>query len=245
MAAVYFPLSFLMCSSRIYFVALVAITTGAAHCRAQEVASIDVTSLVRKELRRPIATPTTRHQGGIAENHPCPSATSHVGTLHTELVSVDRPKYRAGDLLKFEVTVKNVGSESLLIPVSPDLADLQSEDPAEQFSYSELDIFLWDALSDKSSLGLVGLRLYGDKNHGNTTIVLRPGEWARIRGKDRIQPIVERFDSGTIDYSYPQTTVSHCETLLTATSMATSCREICVRQTRIKSAPIALTAPKQ
>lgn len=243
------PAAASMCSFQIYVVTLVAMTTGvAAHCQAQEVASIDVTSLVRKELRRPSAPPSTRHQGGIGADYPCPSATKDMGALHTELVSVDRPKYRAGDLLTFEVTVKNVGSEPLMVPVSPDLADLQLDDPAEQFSYSELELSLWDAVSDKSSLGLVGVRLYGDKNHANTTIDLRPGEWVRIRGKDRINipsDSVERIHSGTIVYSYPQTVVHQCETLLTATSMATSCREICIRQTHGESFPVAVTAPER
>jgi len=249
-AAVYFARSRLMCSFRIYFVTLAAITMGAAHCRAQEVAFIDVTSLVRKELRRPTATPDTRHQGGIIAHYPCLGAINDSGALHTELVSVDRPRYRAGDLMTFEATVKNVGSGPLIIPTSSELADLQSDDPANQFSYSELDLFLWDAVSDKSSLGLVGVRLYGDKNHANTTIDLRPGEWVRIRGRDRINiprddSVVERIHSGAIDHSYPQAAVYHCETLMTATSLATSCREVCIRQTYGKSLPIAVTAPEK
>lgn len=249
MAAVYFALSLFMSSLQIYFVALVAITIGTARCRAQEVASIDATSEVRKELRRPTATPGTRHQGGIGADYHCSSATNYKGALHSELVSVDRPRYRAGDELTFEITIKNVGSELLKIPVSPDLADLQPEDSAQQFGYSELKLSLWDAVSDKSSLGLVGVRLYGNENRANTTIDLRPGQWVRIRGKDRINiprddSIAERIHSGAIDHSYPQTTIYHCETLLTPTSMTTACREICIRQTHGENFPIALTVPE-
>lgn len=250
-APIYFQLSLLMYSFLTYFVALVLIAPGAAHCRAQEVASIDVTSLFRKELRRPKVTRITSPKGGIIADYPCSGATQDAGALHTELISVDRPTYRAGDLLSFEVTIKNVGSKSLMIPASADLADVQPEDPSEQFSHSKLTLFLWEALRDKSSFGLAGVQLYGDKSHANTTIGLRPGEWLRIKGRDRINPfppeMVERIrsGSGTIDYSYPETAVYHCDTLLTTTSITSSCRESCIRQTGGKSFRIAITTPEQ
>jgi len=239
---------FSMRSFQIYFLTLVAIAPGAPRCRAQEVVSIDVTNLVRKELRRPAAAPGTKHQGGIDADYHCPSAKSDAGALQTELVSVDRPGYSAGDLLTFEVTVENVGSKSLKIPVSPDLADLQLEDPAEQFGYSEFTLTLWDALSDKSSLGLVAVRLYGNDDQANTTMKLLPGQWVRIRGKDRInipREGVERIHFSAITHSYLQAILYHCETQMTATSMATACREICIRQARRESFPITLTAPEQ
>lgn len=236
-----------MRSFQIYFLTLLAITTGAPDCRAQEVASIDVTNLVRKELRRPAATASTRHQGGIGADYHCPSVENEAGALHTELLSVDRPSYRAGELLTFEVTVKNVGIKSLKIPLSPDLADLQLEDPAEQFGYSELKLTLWDTLNDKSSLGLVAVRLYGNESRAKTMMELLPGEWVRIRGKDRIsiqQDGVERIHLSTITHSYPQAILYLCGTLMTATSMATACREICIRQASRESFPIMLTAPE-
>ena len=223
----------------------------ATSCRAQEVASIDLTKVAaRTELRRPPSTSGTRQSGGIAADYRCSNATNSTGVLRTALVSLDRSQYQIGDEPTFEVTVKNVGSNPLKIPFSPDLADLQPEDPAQKFGYFELRVSLWVAAGEEWAMGIGEVHLYGAEDHANTTLTLRPGEWVRITGKDKLRVPsdgsgVEHIHSGAVDHAYAQVSIYQMETLLTPTSTATVSREICLRQTRGKKMPITITAPEQ
>jgi hypothetical protein len=130
-------------------VALIVATAFVSTCRAQEVASLDLTKVaVRDGLRRPKATsPVTGGYSGTEQTSPCLDSTQEVGALRTSLVSLDRTHYQLGDEPRFEVTVENAGSTPVRIPFSPQLADLQPENPAQKFSYSKLQITLWIAAS--------------------------------------------------------------------------------------------------
>lgn len=233
---------------------VVAVATWVAtSCRAQEVGSVDLTKVVaRTELRRPASTPGTRQRGGIVADYRCSNATSGAGILRTTLVSVTgRPRYQIGDELTFEVTVKNVGTRPLKIPFSAHLADLQPENPAQKFGYSDLRLSLWAAAGMKWIVGIAEVRLYGADDHTNTMLTLSPGEWVRITGhQDKLcmptdGSVVESIHSGAVDHAYAQVSLYHMETLLTPTSAATVSREICLRQTRGEGMPIAITAPEQ
>lgn len=235
--------------------ALVAIATSAAsNCRAQEVGSLDhtKTTAYSRELRRPAASTTsTRWLGAVFADYHCADTTRKTGALHTKIESLDRQRYSDGDWLTFEVTIKNVGSIPLKIPFSIDLADLQPEDAAQGFGYSALSVSLWAAAGDDPRvIGLAGVRIYGADDRPNTMVTLSPGEWVRIAGRDKIhfpadRSAVDLIHSGAIDHAYPQVSVYHSETLLTPTSSATDSREICIRQTRGKAFPIALSTPEQ
>jgi hypothetical protein len=56
--------------------------------------------------------------------------------LRGTLVSLDTD-YHIGDEPRFEVTIENAGSSPLRVLFSPHLADLQPQDPAQKFAYSE------------------------------------------------------------------------------------------------------------
>ena len=239
-------------------VMLVMVAAAVTNCLPQEIASIDLTNVsARTQLRRPASTPGTRQTGGVLADHRCTSndtvasPADKTASLRTELVSLDRPQYRIGDDLTIEVIVKNVGSRPLEIPFSPNLADLQPENPAQKFGYSEIDLSSWAAAGDKWIMGLVGVRLYGAEDHAGTMITLGPGGWVRIKAKDKIRdPLdygitVKRSDSSAIDHAYAQVSLFHLETLVAATSSATISYEICLRQTHDGGAPISITAAAQ
>jgi hypothetical protein len=233
--------------------ALVAIAT-VSNCRAQEIGSLDHTkgTAYSRELRRPAAsTPGTRWLGAVFADYPCADATRKMGALQTKIEFLDRQRYRDGDWLTFEVTIKDVGCIPLKIPFSIDLADLQPEDAAQGFGYSALSVSLWAAASnDPYVIGLVAVRIYGAEDRPNTMVTLSPGQWVRIAGRDKIHFPADRtaldlINSGAFDHAYPQVSVYHSETLLTSASSATDSREICIRQTRGKGFPIALATPEQ
>ena len=64
---------------------------------------------------------------------------------HRSCRSIARTIISARDEPRFEVTVENAGSTTVRVPFSPDLADLQPENPAKRFAYSKLQITLWIA----------------------------------------------------------------------------------------------------
>ena len=240
------PLQIISC------LALVAIATS-SNCRAQEVGWLDLTRMtMRKDFRRPAAsTPGTGQRASVFADYHCADTTRKTGALHTELESLDRQRYRDGDWLRFEVTIKNVDSRPIQIPFSPDVADLQPEDAAQKFGYSALQLTLWAAAgNDFRKVGLVTVRLYGDEDHANTMVTLSPGQWVRIAGRDKIhfpadRTVVDLIHSGAFERAYTQVSVYHSETLVTPAASATDSHEICIRQTRDKDFPIALATPEQ
>jgi hypothetical protein len=138
-------------------------------------------------------------------------------------VSLDRTQYRVGDEATFEITVENVGSASLWIPFSPLLADLQPEDPAQKFAYSELRLFLWIAAGKEWAVNTGGSSLYGAEDHADTMLMLNPGKWVRIIGKGKFvlpaDGVGERIHSGhAVDHAYAQVSLYRLETLLTPTA---------------------------
>ena len=236
------PLSYLILLST-------AATVLISACPAQEVASLDLTQVVRRaDLRRPKATsPVTGGYSGIEHTTPCFNSKHTVGALHTSLLSLDRTYYQLEDEPTFEVTVQNAGSTSIRIPFSPHLADLQHEDPAEKFAYSELHVTLWIGAGDywRTNTG-GGVTLYGAEDHANTMLTLNPGEWVRIIGKGHLTlvgSVHNDMSTNPVDRVYAEASVFHEETLITPTQSATVSREVCLAQTHGESIPIRLTIP--
>ncbi len=124
-------------------------------------------------------------------------------SLRTTLVSLDNTYYQVEDQPRFEVTVENVDSAPLRLPFSPHLADLQPEDPAQKFAYSELQVVLWigGKTWDANTGGAVSL--YGADDHAHTMVTLNQGEWLRIIGKGKLtlpsdEPVSELIRSGSV-----------------------------------------------
>ena len=172
--------------------AIPALTAG-----AQEVLSVDLTKVVaRKELRNPPLTSLPVPRIAATEIiHSCPPTTKNAGQLRATLLSIDNTT--SGNEPTFDLTVENVSSNPVTIPVSPHLADLQPADPARQFTFMKLAVVLWiGGRNWKSDTG-GGVALYGDEVHANTMLSVKPGEWVRIIGRGNLEipsdPGVERL----------------------------------------------------
>lgn len=221
-------------------------------CPAQEVASIDLTKVeARVELRRPKATSDLADAySGDQRTTYCSNSTQKVGELDVSLVSLDPTLYQVGDEPRFEVILQNTGSVPIRIPSSPNLADLQPNDPAKQFAYNELQIVLWIAADERWSTDTGGsAALYGNDDHTNTMLTLKPGQWVRIIAKSKSplridDSVVKLVDSGaSADHAYARATLFRNETMLAARQSATVSREVCVAQTHGQSIPIQLSVP--
>jgi hypothetical protein len=218
-------------------------------CHAQEVAFLDFTKIaMHVDLRRPKATsPVTAGRAGAQQMIACRDSAHPAGSLRTSLVSLDRTSYVVGDEPVFEVTIENTGADPVSIPFSPQLADLQPQDPAKQFAYYELQVAIWIAGENWGTDTGGRVALYGDSDHANTMVTLRPGEWVRVTGRGRLtlgDQLVKLSLSGQpADRVYAQASLYRQETLLTPTQSATAGREICLVQMQGRGAPIQLTIP--
>jgi len=221
-------------------------------CPAQEIASVDLTKVSRRvDLRRPQSTsPVTGGYSGTDQTTACFDSKSKVGALRASLLSLGRTHYRLEDEPIFEVTVENAGFTKIRIPFSPHLADLQPDDPAKKFAYSQLNITLWIAAGDDqwdANTG-GGVVLYGDNDHADTMLSLNPGQWVRIVGtgkftlpKDGLNDEFIRLHP--VGRVYAQASLYRDETLIKPTQSATVSREVCIAQTHGQSVPIELVIP--
>lgn len=224
-----------------------------SNSQAQEVGFIDLTKIkARTEFRYP--PPTGRADEPRGENlddvFNCPHSGNDNAEFRTTLVSLDRSYYQVGDEPTFELTIENLVPAPLRIPFSPNVADLQPKDPAQKFSYSELQIELWIAGKEWRQNGGGGFSLYGDENHPETLVTLNQGEWVRIVGEGRFSnpvqgPVSKLIRSGqTVDRAYADVSLIRDEILLTAKSTARIRHKVCLRETWGRSIPIVLTNPE-
>lgn len=221
---------------------------------AQEVGSVNLTRVTaRTDLRRPGGTPPAGAQlTGTHSIMPCFDSAQPTGALRASLVLLDRTHYQIGDEPTFEVTVENIDSTPLRIPFSPHLADLQPEDPAKKFAYSELQLVLWVAAGEAWSVNTGGgISLYGADNRAGTMVTLSPGESVRIVGKGHLTlpdegPTVGLIRAGhLVDRVYARVSLYQVETLLTPRTATTVSREMCLGQTQGQSVPIVFSDAKR
>jgi hypothetical protein len=105
--------------------------------------------------------------------------------IKTTLTWLDHLDYHIGDDIEFEIKLENTGSETMMIPWTPHLADLQPADDSKAFDYLELDLNL-DIKRDSIDITLPLTILYGSKETANTVVELHPGEWVRLRSSVKL-----------------------------------------------------------
>ena len=136
------------------------------------------------------------------------------------------------------------------VPFSPQLADLQPQDAAQKFAYSELRVVLWIAAGEEWSANTGGLAsLYGSDEHPNGMRTLNPGESVRIIGEGKFSlPADDTLPAGhplVVDHLYPKVSLYRTESLSTPTATAIVSREVCLKNVQGKGLPISLTTPNQ
>jgi len=165
-----------------------------AFLNAQEVKYLDLTVISqRTQLRYPPAPPSDCQNGapcvgsgggtggiGIGDGAPDPRDRRALG------VYLERVTPTEIDVSKpFEVDFKvlNTGLAPIELPVSPHLFDLQPDDESVPFDYLSLDLLVVvEALAGHPQLvSYASVVLYGSTDHDGTTLVLKPGEWIRVK----------------------------------------------------------------
>ena len=100
-----------------------------------------------------------------------------------------------------EFKILNSGLAPIEVPVSPHLSDLQPPDESLEFEYLSivLRLTLMNADPEGPEIQSGGdLELYGTADHEGTIVVLKPGEWIRVKAKMRLhkwpsQPVSVRI----------------------------------------------------
>jgi len=222
-----------------------------ANCPAQEIGFVDLTKVTaRTEFRRPspIGKGNEARGGtGFDDLFSCPHSGTDNPDFRSTLVSLDRSHYQVGDEPTFELTIENLVSAPLRIPFSPHVADLQPKDPAQKFSYLELQVELWIGGKEWRQNG-GGFSLYGDENHPHTMVTLNQGEWVRIIGEGRFSNPADGSASeliGSVDRAYADVSLIQDEILLTAKATGRVRHKVCLRETWGRSIPIVLTDPQR
>lgn len=158
--------------------------------KGQEIKYIDL-SLVqqRTELRHPRAPALDSHglgagSGGASVRDGAPDRRDP-HSLAIYLSDVSSTEIAPDDPFEIEFKLFNSGRAPIEIPVSPHLSDLQPTDESLEFTYMSVALVVRAVADsqgpDPGSLGFV--QLYGSPDHEGSMLVLKPGEWVRIKAK--------------------------------------------------------------
>lgn len=79
--------------------------------------------------------------------------------------------------------VVNTGSKPIDLPISPDLADLQPEDPAVEFEYASLALVVTVQATGLKIPRTAYVEFYGSISHDGTILALEPGRWITVKAK--------------------------------------------------------------
>jgi hypothetical protein len=80
-----------------------------------------------------------------------------------------------------EFKILNTGAAPIEIPVSPHLSDLQPNDASKVFTYFSVALVVRGEGEVQTYVDCFGfVELYGSRDHPESIMVLRPGEWIRV-----------------------------------------------------------------
>lgn len=170
-----------------------ALLVCSAGLKAQEVKYIDLTlTPQRTELRYPPAPPPVCRKGGTCIGAGSGTSVGSVAdgapdwrdphALGVYLDSVSPTEMQLGQPFEVEFRVVNTGRALIQLPISPNLSDLQPSDASAEIRYADLALVVRVDYRVKGGASCGGhVELYGASGHKDTLLVLRPGEWIRVK----------------------------------------------------------------
>lgn len=165
--------------------------------RAQEIKYIDLTYVrQRTELRYPPAPQSDCKEGkgcigggyggSLADDAPDQRDPHALGIY---LLDVMPREINPVEPFQVEFKILNSGTASIELPVSPNLSELQPSDESEVFSYFSLALAVRGEGGETQKPDAVcmgSVELYGSADHPESLMVLRPGEWVRVKASVRL-----------------------------------------------------------
>ena len=106
--------------------------------------------------------------------------------LKATVTWIDRLSYAEGDFMEWEVEIMNVGTVPMTLAASPNLSNLQPLDASVPFSYEETGVTL-SVRTEYGCTDLAHVSIYGSDAQPDTIVVLKVGEWARLRARSKVE----------------------------------------------------------
>jgi hypothetical protein len=143
----------------------------------QEIGTLDLTAVIlRERLREP---------KGVGGGSCVGIEHAHYPEISVSLTSLDRPQYTLGEDVVFEVIVRNLGKDSVVLPWAENVADFEPPDPSTPYSYLKGTISL-EVGAGKQTFPIFD-SFYGMSERPGTLKELRSGESVVIRGRTQLQ----------------------------------------------------------
>jgi len=116
------------------------------------------------------------------------------------LLSLDRTQYRFGQSVFFEVKIRNVGKEPIILPWASNLADFEPQNLSATYTYRQGTVSLYFT-AGKQELAVYS-SFYGSPAHAGTLKELRQGEWVKVRARTRLETFDDSFSRafGSADF---------------------------------------------
>ena len=177
-------------------ISLLLLLACSALLRAQEVKSLDISDVQqRTTLRHPPAPQPECETGkscigggyggvSIADGAPDRRDPRALGLY---LLRVSPRDIDPSEPFEAEFRVLNTGIAPIEVPVSPHLSDLQSSDESAAFIYFSLALVVQVEGPQRGTPSVGFVQLYGTADHEGTMLMLKPGEWIRVRAKVKLQ----------------------------------------------------------
>lgn len=164
------------------------------HLKSQEIKFIDLTSISQRTTLHHPPSPDCKEGtcigggsfgGSIVDGAPDQRDPHALGIY---LIQVNPTEIGPAEPFEVEFQVRNTGTVPIEIPVSPHLSDLQPSDESLNFSYFSLALVVAGEGEPQSpKVTFTGfVQLYGSLDHAESMLVLKPGEWIRVRANIKL-----------------------------------------------------------
>jgi hypothetical protein len=101
------------------------------------------------------------------------------------LMKLDKDSYSMGEQVTFEVKVENTGKETIEIPWTPDLGDLEPLDPTQSYSYRSAAFVLLFTVPDSGHYIQLARFSYGSPDLPGSIRKLQPGQWLLVKASGK------------------------------------------------------------
>ncbi len=173
---------------RVLFICI-AFLAAQQRLMAQQKAFLDLTNISSKASSIEPVTHTGHSSGGgpgETDGHSAPRKAS----LIAEIEISGENECRIGQPIVYELKIINDSTETSTIPWSVSAADVEEGESKTGFTYDYSMVSLRFQGEDGGSARVSGnVVLFGSGSKPTTRLILKPGEWARIRAKATL-----RFD---------------------------------------------------
>lgn len=143
---------------------------------------IDIADVVpRNRTKQPTIVSSSGYKSGGSEG-----TSEQESPISAEILFAKFENGVSSPTLIFQVRLRNISRERLLVPVDPNLADFEPSRADSPYSYSSAHIFL---LLKETNGTLQGVTLYGSDAISGTFADLAPGASIEIRARTPLTPV--------------------------------------------------------